>query len=382
MSEEMKNDEFENLLKAEEEKLQNAEVGDVVQASVVSVDNSSALVHIPGFKSDIPIDKKELAVPEPDAAGDVVSVGQEIDVYIVSLGGEHGATVSKVRADRLAAWKDFDGIVERGEPLEATVTQVVKGGLVATVRGLRAFIPASQVELHFVKDLSVYVGQTIQALPIECDIKKQRLVLSRRKLLEEDREKKQEELFATLEEGMTLKGTVKRIVDYGAFIDIGGVDGLAHISDLSWERVKHPSDVLKVGQELDVLVKKFDKETKRISLSVKETMEDPWFERIEHYHEGEVIQGKIIKLTDFGAFMEIEPGFDGLIPMGELSGKRIARADEAVHTGEEVAVKILHIDKRRKRISLSITKAKKEADAEEYDNPLAPATDEESKADE
>lgn len=361
MSEEMKNDEFENLLKAEEEALQNTEVGDVVQASVVSVDNSSALVHIPGFKSDIPIDKKELAVPEPDTAGDVVSVGDEIDVYVVSLGGENGATVSKVRADRLVAWKDFDGIVEREEVLEAVVTQVVKGGLVATVRGLRAFIPASQVELHFVKDLSVYVGETVRALPIECDVKKQRLVLSRRKLLEEEREKKQEALFATLEDGMILKGTVKRIVDYGAFIDIGGVDGLAHISDLSWERVKHPSDVLKVGQELDVLVKKFDKETKRISLSVKDTMPDPWFDRIEKYHEGEIIEGTIIKLTDFGAFMEIEPGFDGLIPMGELSNKRIARADEAVRAGDAVSVKILHIDKRRKRISLSMTKVNKEA---------------------
>lgn len=368
MSEEMKNDEFENLLKAEEEALQNTEVGDVVQASVVSVDNSSALVHIPGFKSDIPIDKRELAVPEPDSAGDVVRVGDEIDVYVVSLGGEHGATVSKVRADRLVAWKDFDGIVERGEVIEAVVTQVVKGGLVATVRGLRAFIPASQVELHFVKDLSVYVGETFRALPIECDVKKQRLVLSRRKLLEEEREKKQEELFSTLEDGMILKGTVKRIVEYGAFIDIGGVDGLAHISDLSWDRVKHPSDVLKVGQELDVLVKKFDKETKRISLSVKDTMTDPWFDRIEKYHEGETIDGTIIKLTEFGAFMEIEPGFDGLIPMGELSHKRIARADEAVHTGDAVSVKILHIDKKRKRISLSMTKAKQEAESAGFDS--------------
>lgn len=368
MSEEMKNDEFENLLKAEEEALQNTEVGDVVQASVVSVDNSSALVHIPGFKSDIPIDKRELAVPEPDSAGDVVRVGDEIDVYVVSLGGEHGATVSKVRADRLVAWKDFDGIVERGEVIEAVVTQVVKGGLVATVRGLRAFIPASQVELHFVKDLSVYVGETFRALPIECDVKKQRLVLSRRKLLEEEREKKQEELFSTLEDGMILKGTVKRIVEYGAFIDIGGVDGLAHISDLSWDRVKHPSDVLKVGQELDVLVKKFDRETKRISLSIKDTMTDPWFDRIEKYHEGEIIDGTIIKLTEFGAFMEIEPGFDGLIPMGELSPKRIARADEAVHTGDAVSVKILHIDKKRKRISLSMTKAKKEAETAGFDS--------------
>lgn len=228
----------------------------------------------------------------------------------------------------------------------------------ASVDGLRGFIPASQMELHFVKDLSIYVGQTVEAEIIEIDVHKQRLVLSRRALLEAEREKKEAEVFSTLEAGQTVRGTVKRLVDYGAFIDIGGVDGLAHISDLAWHRVKHPSDVLEVGQELDVYVKSVDPESKRISLSVKDTMRDPWYDSAEKYSEGQIIEGKVIKLTDFGAFMEIEPGFDGLIPMGELADKRIERADEAVHVGDIVRVKILRIDTKRKRISLSITKAR------------------------
>ncbi|MBQ3972333.1 MAG: 30S ribosomal protein S1 [Selenomonadaceae bacterium] len=350
------------MLKAEEESMQAVNVGDVVEATVVAVENSSAMVTIAGLKSDIPIPKRELVRPEPDSAEDVVKVGDVIEVAIVSLGGENGATVSKVKADARVAWTEMEGIQERGETVQAQVSQVVKGGLVANVNGLRGFIPASQMELHFVKDLSVYVGQTVEVLPIEIDVHKQRLVLSRRQLLEAEREKKQEEVFATLEAGQTVRGTVKRIVDYGAFIDIGGVDGLAHISDISWERVKHPSDVLEVGQELDVYVKSVDPESKRISLSIKETMRDPWLDRAERYAEGDYIEGEVIKLTDFGAFMQIEPGFDGLIPMGELCDRRIERADEAVHVGDMVKVKVLRIDMKRKRISLSITKAKKDAD--------------------
>lgn len=348
----------------EGENLQDIQEHEVVQGEVVLVNHNEAFVAI-GAKQEVPIPKNELAYPAPESAEDVVKVGDVIDVFVVSKGGENGYVLSKVKADKLAAWKDFDGIVDRQEVIQATITQIVKGGLVAAVKGLRAFIPASQVELHFVKDLNAYVGQTVEALPIECDIKKQRLVLSRRKLLEQEREEKQAALFETLEDGQTLHGTVKRLVDYGAFIDIGGVDGLCHISDISWDRVKHPSDVLKVGEELDVYVKHFDPETKRISLSIKKTMEDPWFERVKRYAQGETIQGKVIKLTDFGAFMEIEPGFDGLIPMGELSEKRIARADEAVHTGDEVFVKILNIDEKRKRISLSMTKADHAAENED-----------------
>ena len=343
--------------------MENIREHEIVEGTVVQVNHNEAFVDI-GYKQEIPVPKRELAYPEPESAEDVVKVGDKIDVYIQSLGGENGGALSKVKADRMAAWKDIEAIKENGETVDARINQVIKGGLAASVNGLRGFIPASQMELHFVKDLSVYVGQTVKVLPIEIDIRKQRLVLSRRQLLEEERSKKQDEIFATIEEGQTLKGTVKRLVDYGAFIDIGGVDGLAHISDLSWERVKQPSDVLKVGDEIDVYVKNVDPDSKRISLSVKDTMPDPWVNRAEQYHEGDHIEGKIIKLTDFGAFMEIEPGFDGLIPMGELCDRRIERADEAVHTGDIVVVKIMKIDLKRKRISLSINRAKRDADAE------------------
>ena len=184
---------------------------------------------------------------------------------------------------------------------------------------------------------------------------------------------------SSLHEGDIVKGTVKRLVDYGAFIVVGGVDGLAHISDLSWERVNHPSDVLKVGDELDVYVKNVDSEAHRISLSVKQTQRDPWLDRAENYHEGDIIEGKIVKLAKFGAFMEIEPGFDGLIPMGELSDRRIENAEEAVAVDEVVKVKIMRIDLKRKRISLSINRARRDANNagfRRYRREEQPATEE------
>jgi len=349
------------LLEEAENSMPDIQERTVVTGEVIQVSRDEAYIDI-GYKQEIAVPKRELAYPTPESAEDVVKVGDKIDVYIVSLGGDNGGILSKVKADRMVAWKEMEAIQERGETVEAQVNQVVKGGLVASVNGLRGFIPASQMELHFVKDLSVYVGQTVEAEIIEIDVHKQRLVLSRRNLLEKERSEKEGEIFSTLEAGQTVRGTVKRLVDYGAFIDIGGVDGLAHISDLAWHRVKHPSDVLEVGQELDVFVKSVDVDAKRISLSVKDTMRDPWLDKAERYAEGDYIEGKVIKLTDFGAFMEIEPGFDGLIPMGELADRRIERADEAVHVGDVVKVKVLRIDMKRKRISLSITKAKKDAD--------------------
>ncbi len=349
------------LLEEAESSMPDIQERTVVTGEVIQVSRDEAYIDI-GYKQEIAVPKRELAYPAPESAEDVVKVGDKIDVYIVSLGGDNGGILSKVKADRMVAWKEMEAVQERGETVEAQVNQVVKGGLVASVNGLRGFIPASQMELHFVKDLSVYVGQTVEAEIIEIDVHKQRLVLSRRNLLEKERSEKEGEIFSTLEAGQTVRGTVKRLVDYGAFIDIGGVDGLAHISDLAWHRVKHPSDVLEVGQELDVFVKSVDVDAKRISLSVKDTMRDPWLDKAERYAEGDYIEGKVIKLTDFGAFMEIEPGFDGLIPMGELADRRIERADEAVHVGDVVKVKVLRIDMKRKRISLSITKAKKDAD--------------------
>ena len=364
MSEDMKNvEDMGNWLDAAGDF--NFTTGDIVEGTVVQVNHNEAFVDI-GYKQEIPIPKRELAYPEPESAEDVVKVGDKIDVYIQSLGGENGGALSKIKADRMSVWKDMEGVKERGEIVQAKITQIVKGGLVASVNGLRGFIPASQMELHFVKDLSVYVDQVIDALPIEIDKNKQRLVLSRRQLLERERDEKQQEVFENLHKGDVVKGVVKRLVDYGAFIDIGGVDGLAHISDLSWDRVNHPSEVMQVGDEVQVAVKNIDPESKRISLSIKDTLRDPWLDRAEKYVEGDFIEGKIVKLAKFGAFMEIEPGFDGLIPMGELSDRRVENAEDVVKVGDIVKVKVMRIDLKRKRISLSINRAKREADSANF----------------
>ncbi len=367
MSEDVKNEDMSNWLD-ESENFKDLQPGMVVEGTVVLVNRDEAYVDI-GYKQEIAIPKKELAYPEPDSAEDIVKQGDNIRVYIQSLGGENGGVLSKIKADAEVVWDELRAVkahnddpeAEELETVDAHINSVVKGGLTATVNGLRGFIPASQMELHFVKDLSTYVGQTVKALPIEIESHKRRLVLSRRQLLEREREAKQQEIFSTLHVGDIIQGTVKRLVDYGAFIDVGGVDGLAHISDLSWDRVTQPSDVLKVGQEVDVFVKDVNPDTHRISLSIKQTQRDPWLDRAENYREGDFIEGKIVKLAKFGAFMEIEPGFDGLIPMGELSDRRIENADEAVQVGDIVKVKVLRIDLKRKRISLSINRARRES---------------------
>lgn len=352
-----------------EESMKEFNPHEVIEGTVVLVNRDEAYVDI-GYKTEIPIAKKELAYPEPEAATDVVKVGDKINVYVVALGGENGLILSKTRADRLVAWEKVEKVKEEKQIIEVEILQVVKGGLLTTAFGLRGFIPASQIALHFVKDLNEFVGQKVEVEIMEADPKKQRLVLSRRSVLEAQREQKREEALASIVEGEKRTGVVKRLVDYGAFIDIGGVDGLAHISDLSWDHIKNPADVLSVGQEVEVLVKAFDPETKRISLSIKDTVRDPWFDKAEKYPVGSYVKGKIVKLTDFGAFMEIEPGFDGLIRMRELSPKHITKASEAVSVGDEVTVKVIHVDMDNKKVALSITKVQQDAEKAEYQDFL------------
>ena len=353
-----------------EESMKEFNPHEVIEGTVVLVNRDEAYVDI-GYKTEIPIAKKELAYPEPEAATDVVKVGDKIKVYVVALGGENGLILSKTRADRLVAWEKVEQVKEAKEIVEVEILQVVKGGLLTSAFGLRGFIPASQIALHFVKDLNEFVGQKVEVEVMEADPKKQRLVLSRRVVLEAQRDKQREEALANVVEGEKRTGIVKRLVDYGAFIDIGGIDGLAHISDISWEHVKNPVDVLSVGQEVEVLIKAFDPETKRISLSIKDTVRDPWFDKAEKYPVGSYVKGKIVKLTDFGAFMEIEPGFDGLIRMRELSPKHITKASEAVNVGDEVTVKVIHVDMENKKVALSITKVQQDAEKAEYQEFLA-----------
>jgi len=310
---------------------------EIIQGTVIQVDRDTAYVDI-GYKQEIPISTRELAFPAPENAADVVSVGDVIDVYIVYIGGENGMVLSKRRADEMTAWVEAQKVFDEKKTVTIKVTKLIKGGLLVSFAGLRGFLPASQIELHFIRDLSSYVGKELDARIIELDSKKQRLIFSHRVLLEAKRAEKQAELLETLEEGKIVKGQVKRVVDYGAFIDLGGMDGLVHISDLSWEHVKHPSDIISVGEEVEVLVKSYDPETKRISLSIKDTVQDPWFAKIDKYAVGSQIVGKVVKLTDFGAFMQLEDGLDGLIRMRELSEKHITKADEVVKVGEEIKV--------------------------------------------
>ena len=354
----------------EQESVKEFNQHDVIVGEVVQVEPDVAYVNI-NYKMDIPIQKKELAFPEPASAMDVVKVGDKIKVYVVAIGGENGVTLSKVRADRLTAWEDVAKLMDEKKTIEVEILDVVKGGLTTNACGLRGFIPASQIDLHFVKDLNEYKGKKLEVLPIEVDPKKQRFVLSRRAVLEKQRDKMREEALASIVPGEKRTGVVKRLVDYGAFIDIGGIDGLAHISDLSWEHVKNPAEVLSVGDKVEVLIKSFEPETKRISLSIKDTMRDPWLDKAEKYPVGSIVTGKIVKLTDFGAFMEIEPGFDGLIRMRELAPRHINKASEVVNVGDEVKVKVIHVDMDNKKVALSITRVQQDAEKAEYKNYLA-----------
>lgn len=351
----------------DEEDSTNFAENEIIKGTVIMVERDAAYVDV-GYKQEVPIPNKELAYPAPDNAGDVVKVGDEIEVYIVYIGGENGLVLSKRRADEMQAWNAAQKLYDDKETVTIKITKLIKGGLLVVFSGLRGFLPASQIELHFIRDLSEYVGKELAVRIIEIDSKKQRLIFSHRVLLEEERAKKQQEILSTLKVGEIRKGRVKRVVDYGAFVDLGGIDGLVHISDLSWNHVKHTSDIVTVGQEVDVLVKNFDPETKRISLSIKDTVPDPWFDNIEKYHVGDCVVGRIIKLTDFGAFMQLEEGIDGLIRMRELSEKHIAKADEVVKVDEDVKVKIIHIDKENKKIALSIIRVKQDADKKEFND--------------
>lgn len=343
---------------------------ELITGEVVQVDQDVAFVNV-NYKEDIPIIKRELAFPEPASAKDVVSVGDEIKVYVVSVNPEGCPTLSKVRADRLAAWDDVMKLLESGEIITVTVSDVVKGGLICNACGLRGFIPASQLDVRFVKELNGYKGQELAVKVIEVDPRKQRFVLSRKVVLEKELQAKKEELLASIIPGEIKNGEVKRIVDYGAFIDIGGIDGLCHISDLSWFHVKHPSEVLNIGDKVSVLIKSFEPESQRISLSIKDTTKDPWLDTAEKYPVGTVVEGEIVKIADFGAFLEIEKGFDGLIRTRELSTNQVHKPSDVVKLGDKVKAKVLHIDTENKRVALSIARLIQDMERADYENYMA-----------
>ncbi len=353
--------------------------GEIIKGLVISVDRDNAYVDV-GYKQEIPISRRELAYPAPEDANDVVKKNDEIEVLIVRIGGENGLFLSKRRAEESAAWKKAEALHADKEIFTVKVTKAINGGLLVSMFGIRGFIPTSHVDTHYIRDLSEYVGKELAVQIIEIDPKKQRLILSHRLPLEAEQAKKRAEILANLQVGDRKHGVVKRLVSYGAFVDIGGVDGLVYISDIAWERVNNPADFLKVGQEVEVIVKSIEEDGNRIGLSIKDTTENPWFAKIAKYNCGDIVTGKIVKLTKFGAFLELEPHLDGLIHNSELADKHINRPEEVVKVGETVSAKIISINQEKHKIGLSIKAIKadeEQKDFEAYQKAQAEQTEKE-----
>jgi small subunit ribosomal protein S1 len=346
--------ETESFAKLFEESLSKQEMrqGEVITAEVIRIDHNFVVVNA-GLKSEsfIPIeefhnDRGELDVKD----GDFVSVA------IDSLENGYGETrLSRDRAKRLAAWVNLERALESGDLVDGTITGKVKGGLTVMTNGIRAFLPGSLIDMRPVKDTTPYEGKTLEFKVIKLDRKRNNVVLSRRAVIELSQGEERAKLLETLQEGSIVKGTVKNITDYGAFIDLGGIDGLLHITDMAWRRVRHPSEVLAVGQEVTAKVLKFDQEKNRVSLGVKQLGDDPWVGISRRYPTGTRMFGKVTNITDYGAFVEIEPGIEGLVHVSEMDWtNKNVNPGKVVSLGDEVEVMVLEIDEDRRRISLGM----------------------------
>jgi len=325
------------------------EEGEVVHGRVVEVRDSEVLVDI-GYKSE-----GTIAMEEFRHAGTLPKVGDEIEVYLESKEDSEGLIVlSKDKADKIKVWDAISKSHDSGTPVEGKVVEVVKGGLSVDV-GVRAFLPGSQVDLRPVKNLASMLGQTIRAKVIKLNRRRGNVVLSRRAVLEEEREEKRKHTLSVLSEGMVLTGAVKNITDYGAFIDLGGIDGLLHVTDMSWGRVGHPSEIFQIGDQVEVVVLHFDRETGRVSLGYKQKSSDPWAVVDERYPVGAKAQGRVVSLTNYGAFVELEPGVEGLVHVSEMSWtRRVRHPSKLVNVGDMVDVMVLDVNKATKRISLGM----------------------------
>ncbi len=324
--------------------------GQIVTGQVVQITDDEVCVNV-GYKADGLVKKSDLSSTD-------VKIGDEIEVEVVKVNdGEGNVLLSQKNIINRKAWEDICAKEEAGEFVEGVGKEAVKGGLLADVMGIRTFIPASQLSLHYVEKIDEFVGQPMTLKIIEIDKAKKRIVASRKAVLIAEEAEKKKKIWDTLEVGSVVKGTVRRLADFGAFVDIGGVDGLVHVTDLSWGRVKHPSDVVSVGQQIDVKILNVDPERERISLSYKQTQPRPWTVAAEKYPVGSIVEGKVVRITTFGAFVELEPGLDGLVHISQCALTRIAKVEDAVNVGDIVRVKVLDVNTEAKRISLSIREA-------------------------
>ena len=330
--------------------------GDLVTGTVASIGRDEVLVDLHS-KSEGVIPVRELSIRKDINPADIVALGDTVEAQVVQKEDKEGRMVlSKRRAEYERAWNRIEEKFNSGENVEGEVIEVVKGGLILDI-GLRGFLPASLVDLRRVKDLTSYLHTSIEARVIEMDRNRNNVVLSRRVVLEESRKAERSEILSKLKSGMRLKGTVSSIVDFGAFVDLGGIDGLIHISELSWNHVNHPSEVVKVGQEVEVEVLDVDLNRERISLGLKQTTEDPWRALVKKYPVGAIVEGSVTKLVPFGAFVDLGEGIEGLVHISEMANKHVDQPSQVTHVGDNVQVKVMEIDLDRRRISLSMKSA-------------------------
>jgi small subunit ribosomal protein S1 len=335
--------------------------GDVVTGLVVRIDNDEVLVDI-GYKSEGVIPSSELSIRKSVDPSDEVSLGEEVDALVLTKEDQDGRLIlSKKRARFEKAWRRIEAAAESGEPVEGAVIEVVKGGLIIDL-GVRGFLPASLVDIRRVPNLDEYMGQTIECKVIELNRSRNNVVLSRRAVLEDERKEMRQAILDRLNPGDVVDGQISNIVDFGAFVDLDGMDGLIHISELSWSHVNHPSEVLEIGQNVKVKVLDIDRERQRISLGLKQTQTDPWQQVLDNYHEDDVVEGRVTKVVTFGAFVEILPGVEGLVHISELAQHHVENPREVVAQGDPVNVLILEIDGERRRLSLSLKRVEEGAE--------------------
>ncbi|MBM7619569.1 small subunit ribosomal protein S1 [Bacillus tianshenii] len=344
--------------------VKNLEVGSKVTGTVTKVEEKQVLVSIEGSKLDGIIPISELSSLHVEKATDVVAEGQELQLKVTKVEDEL-LVLSKKAVDADLAWEDLQKKFESKEVFEAEIKDVVKGGLVVDL-GVRGFVPASLVENHFVDDFADYKGRTLTFKVVELEKEKNRVILSHRAVVEEEMKNKKHQVLDSIETGQVLEGTVQRITDFGAFVDIGGVDGLVHISQLSYEHVTKPSEVVTEGQKVQVKVLSVDRDNERISLSIKETLPGPWSMVSEKLSAGSITEGVVKRLVSFGAFVEVLPGVEGLVHISQISNKHIGTPHEVLSEGEKVQVKVLDINENEQRISLSIRELEEPEPQEDY----------------
>lgn len=354
MSEETKNQEVTEAATQDElDSFVSLKKGDTVKGTIVKLEDNQAYVSI-GYKYDGVIPVRELSSVQVDNISEAVEVGQEVECKVVSIDDEKEKLVLSKRAiDSENAWEQLVKYQESGEVFEVVVSDVVKGGVVADV-GVRGFIPASMVERHFVEDFSDYKGKTLRVKVKELDREANKVILSQKDVLDAEHEVNKQKVIAELKEGQQLEGTVQRLTQFGAFVDVGGVDGLVHVSEIAWSHVDKPSDVLSEGQKVNVKVLKVDPEKGKISLSIKAAQPGPWETATEQFNTGDIVTGVVKRLVQFGAFVEIAPGVEGLVHISQISHKHIGTPHEVLKEGQEVQVKILELNSAEQRASLSI----------------------------